>query len=863
MSPTFVIDASSANPADRDRLGGKAATLAAVRSPLANIPDWFVVCPSAIDSSTQTLQPAAQAEISAALRTLCPTGERVAVRSSAVVEDGMRQSFAGQYQSFLNVPLAEVCDRILEVWQSFMSDRIQIYADTAPTPPAILVQRMVNADVSGIAFSANPVTGQRSIAVISAAYGLGIGLVSGDLTGDSYTVDRHNHISVIPAEQTHAYRASDTAPYVQKVALEPRSQPCLSDDQAQAIAQLTRQISQQFCRPYEIEWAWCDRLYLLQARPITTLTTRPDPDSAPTLWDNSNIIESYSGITTPLTFSFARRAYEEVYRQFCRLMGVPERAIADHSPTFRRMIGLIRGRVYYNLLSWYRVLALLPGFRVNRRFMEQMMGVREPLPDDVISSMTAANWRDRLRDSLHLGRTVVGLLWNYWQLPRSIRQFYRRLEQALELRIPLDDLRPDELAAYYSHVEQQLITRWDAPLVNDFFAMVFYGLLRSLCQSWCGDEHGTLQNDLLSYDGGIISTEPVRYINEMANLAADRPNLVYLLQHGSLSDIEQAIASYPTFATEYRAYLNLFGDRCLAELKLESPTLRDNPLPLLRSIGQLAVHPTADPVPELNLRQQAELQARYALKPNPLRRWIFRWVLRQARRRVRDRENLRFERTRVFGRARQVFRALGRQFYALDLLNDPDDIFYLGVGEILGVIDGTAISTNLRGLVSTRRAEFEHFSRLPAPSDRFSTVGVVHHGNRYDAPPTEDSPINDQRQGTGCSPGQVCAPVQVIIDPYQTPLKPGHILVAEHTDPGWVMVFPSAVGVIVERGSVLSHSAILSREMGLPAVVGLRGALTWLKTGDWVILDGTVGTVQRTDPPRSDRTPTPTATHSS
>jgi pyruvate,water dikinase len=860
MLPTFIIDSSSANPADCDRLGGKAATLAAVQSPLANIPAWFIVSPAAITPATQTLNPAAQAEITTALQTLCPNGERVAVRSSAIVEDGVRQSFAGQYQSFLNVPPNDVSDRILEVWQSFMSDRIQIYADDAPTPPAILVQRMVNADVSGIAFSANPVTGQRGVAVISAAHGLGIGLVSGELNGDQYTVDRHNQISITPAEQTHVYRPSDTAPYVQKVELESRSQPCLTDDQARAIANLTRQISQQFCRPYEIEWAWCDRLYLLQARPITTLATLPDPDGTPTLWDNSNIIESYSGITTPLTFSFARRAYEEVYRQFCRLMGVPERAIADHSPTFRRMIGLIRGRVYYNLLSWYRVLALLPGFRVNRRFMEQMMGVREPLPDDIVSGMTATNWRDRLRDSLRLGRTVLGLLWNYWQLPRSIRQFYQRLEQALELHTSLDDLRPDELAAYYSHVEQQLITRWDAPLVNDFFAMVFYGLLRSLCQSWCGDEHGTLQNDLLSHEGGIISAEPARRVSYMASLASDRPDLAQALLHGSVSDIEQAIAHHPDFATEYRAYLNLFGDRCLAELKLESPTLRDNPIPLLRSIGQLAAHPTRDPVPELNLRQQAELQARYALKPNPIRRWIFRWVLRQARHRVRDRENLRFERTRVFGRARQVFRALGRQFYALDLLNQPDDIFYLDVGEILGVIDGTAISTNLRGLVSTRRAEFEHYTRLPAPSDRFSTVGVVHHGNRYDAPPDEEQSTIEQRQGTGCSPGQVCAPVQVITNPYQTPLKPGHILVAEHTDPGWVMLFPSAVGVIVERGSVLSHSAILSREMGLPAVVGLRGALTWLKTDDWVILNGTTGTVQRTDPPLSDRAPTSTVT---
>ena len=119
---------------------------------------------------------------------------------------------------------------------------------------------------------------------------------------------------------------------------------------------------------------------LLQSRPITSLQALPDPDAPLTIWDNSNIVESYSGVTTPLTFSFARDAYQHVYQQFCRMMGVPEREITQHEETFANMLGLVRGRLYYNLLNWYRMLALLPGYRSNRRFMEQMMGVKEPLP---------------------------------------------------------------------------------------------------------------------------------------------------------------------------------------------------------------------------------------------------------------------------------------------------------------------------------------------------------------------------------------------------------------------------------------------------------------------------------------------------
>ena len=116
-----------------------------------------------------------------------------------------------------------------------------------------------------------------------------------------------------------------------------------------------------------------------------------DPDGARRIWDNSNIAESYGGITTPLTFSFARGVYAEVYRQFCVLLAVPRAVVDDQRSTFENMLGLVRGRVYYNLISWYRVLAMLPGFSVNRGFMEQMMGVREPMPDEVLAGERASH----------------------------------------------------------------------------------------------------------------------------------------------------------------------------------------------------------------------------------------------------------------------------------------------------------------------------------------------------------------------------------------------------------------------------------------------------------------------------------------
>ena len=153
--------------------------------------------------------------------------------------------------------------------------------------------------------------------------------------------------------------------------------------------------------------------------------------------------------------------------------------VADEDDTFRNMLGLIRGRLYYNLLNWYRVLALLPGFTVNRKFMEQMMGVRESLPESVKITVTSSAQRGKFLDALALARTLIGLLLNYLRLPRQIARFTDRLNDALAPpAIALSDQRPDELAGAYRDLRRKLLTRWDAPLVNDFFAMIFYGVLR-------------------------------------------------------------------------------------------------------------------------------------------------------------------------------------------------------------------------------------------------------------------------------------------------------------------------------------------------------------------------------------------------
>jgi len=866
-------------------LGGKAQALADLSGAGFLVPPWLVVTPGALAASLTDSRRAAlesarddqgfhaalerlelalpvRQELEEALRDLGGKGETFAVRSSAVEEDSTQHSFAGQLESFLCVPAPDVPAKIVEVWKSAFTARVLAYRrhhslDSLLSGPAVLIQRMVDAEVSGVAFSADPVTGRRGVAVVTSLYGLGTALVSGDCNADTHHVDRDGRIiASTVAEKVVAQRFGDGGLVWIPVADSDVRRPALSEAQIREIAALARAAERLQGRPQDVEWALEDgTLYLVQSRPVTSLAALADPDGRRAAWDNSNIAESYSGISTPLTFSFARHAYEGVYRQFCRTLRVPRRRMEENDWIFATMVGCIRGRVYYNLLNWYRLLAMLPGYRMNRGFMEQMMGVRERLPE-AKGTPALPDRRDRIRDCLHLMAMMTGLVAKHLILKRTIRRFLRRVDAALERERPdFSRYRPDELVGLYRELEKKLLTRWDAPIVNDFFTMIFVGLLRKVCNAWGGDGGGALVNDLLRATDGMVSTEPARLIGEMARLAADNPGLADLLRRGELRDCLAELPRHDDFRARYLAYLRRFGDRCVNELKLESPTLHEDPLPLLRAVGSLAERePGAEPskstpVPDqLTAYDKAEARTHFRMARRPVRRLLFRWILKNARARVRDRENLRFERTRVFGRVRMVFVELGRRLHSLDLLEAPRDIFFLEVQEILSFVEGTSTCTDLKGLARLRKGEFDAYSHMEAPGERFETRGIVYQGNTFRSAPKTAAPPGDEQNGLGCCRGTVSGRVRLVRDPRRAELRKGDILVAERTDPGWVMIFPCAAGLLVERGSLLSHSAIVAREMGIPAVVSIEGLTSWLHDGDWVEMDGAKGVVRKIHP---------------
>ena len=820
-------------------IGGKAANLKRLEELGFRVPRWMVFPVSLTDNSATT--------DSTALTRLADffgpahAEKSYAVRSSALDEDGSEHSHAGQFATYLHVPFAQLPECIEAVRRSAKSERVWAYRRerklSEHTGVAVIVQEMLEPEVAGVAFGADPVTGDAEVCVISSVYGLGEGLVSGELDADTFTL-RGDRIERNIIQKTHRFvRAAEGGISKEELPEQLSERATLSDELLQILARRLKTLELALGHPQDVEFAVCNgELFFLQTRPITTPLR-----GEYTLWDNSNIVESYPGITTPLTFSFILKMYEAVYRQFVGLLGVPSSKVDRHQEVFAQTLGLVRGRVYYNLLNWYKMLAMLPGYSINAGFMETMMGVTERFELDERYRMKqgTAVWQI-LKMSVRMLRLQVGLR-------PSRKRFQQHLNTTLDhyRRLDLTRLSVRELVEQYQNFEQNLLLKWRAPLVNDFFAMIWFGLLKKQCEQLC-PERPNLHNDLLCGSQDIISTEPIRRTIALTRLIDEHPAARLLFTHRSAEEVWTGLSNgqFPEIHAPILEYLEAFGDRCIGELKLETIGYRQNPAEFIRTLQTYLERGLTKPGDDRvtrSLRTAAERDVFQALRGRPLRRRLFRLVLNRTRDLVSNRENLRYERTRGFGMVRHLFRALGQRLQEAGQLSDAEDIFYLELPEILALKNG--FDPQLRDRICERRQRFESYREQAAPQARFFS-----YGNDFSDPyiyaTDKLEPVTGDLTGVGCCPGVVEGRVRVVTDPRELNSLDGDILVTTSTDPGWVTLFPTCSALLVERGSLLSHSAIVAREMGIPCIVSIRQLLRTLKTDDRVRMDGSAGTIE-------------------
>ncbi len=821
------------------------------------------------------------ADLFARLERAAPGAEFFAVRSSALGEDSQEFSYAGMLDtSLFNKTKEDIARAVVSCWSSIYSDRAVAYRHLrgigqSGISMAVVVQKMIDGVASGVTFTVNPTTKYEDEILITSVFGLGEGLVSGALNADQFVCLKQAGYPIATRELADKEdrivfdRARGSGTVEEKVPEADRARPSLTDPQVQKVAEVCHRIEKSYGGvPQDIEWTIeaDGTVRILQARPITTIE-RPWPSERAykTIWDNSNIVESYSGVTTPLTFSFALHAYHSVYVQFCEVLKVPTADILANDFAFANMLGLLNGRIYYNLKNWYRLISVLPGYQWNARFMEGMMGVKAKFEEEV--KKPAAGFFQRWFVELpKLAWTGINLAWKFFNIDSEVKKFMTIYQTMYNKYKDFDFIRAPahQIVGVYNELEITVLKNWKAPIVNDFMAMIFYGILRALITAWHLDrEGGPLANDLCAGQGNVESTLPMRALQKMARFIHGQPALLELFRKTDAATLKRMFArearadepaEHRDLCRQVHDYLAEYGERAMNELKLEEPSLNEKPeflFSMLKNYLGAPLPPEEDTgEAEAKKREAAEAKVREALRGQNLygvipKIDVLMFVARYAKKAMAVREYQRFARTKMYGLVRRMFIGLGHRFTERGLLDDPNDIFYLTTQEVIGYVVGTATSQKLRELAAIRKAEFDGYRQMDELPDRIETHGIVYTNDLSRGaiqPPTPDDP--NLLKGIGGCSGVVRGKVKVILSPNDDMSLNGEILVAARTDPGWVPLFASASALLIERGSMLSHSVIVARELGLPAVVGVTGATKRLKTGDVVELDGTTGLIK-------------------
>lgn len=833
-------------------IGGKAASLVKLKDAGYNVPDFLIIPAEAFDRSLKVnvnnedplsqkienllnfrLSPDEQQKVKDILASWDFPSQRVAVRSSVADEDSEKDAFAGLMDTFMNlVNFEDVLSAIANCAVSAFSERAIAYRKqkslTLNARPAVIIQKQIVPDVSVVVFSTFPEYPEEM--AIHAVFGFGEGLVSGALDADEYYLSKKNGqiVSNNIVAKDQSYRLKEGGGLeLSPVAHDLQSKNCLSEQCLSEIFKIASELEVQAKHPQDIELVIKnEEIFLVQSRPVT----QPIPEVI--VYDNSNIQESYCGVTTPLTFSFAQGAYATVYRQTMEVLGLPNSVITRNREVVTNLLGLVRGRIYYNINNWYQGLQLLPSFSQNKADMERMMGLEEPV--DFVESR-----KKSLLEKLKLLPRLANLLrlfYAFGKLNQSVQSFHSHFQKKYRefYSNDLGSLDYEKLVGLKTKLDQEILTNWTTPIINDFYVMMTNGKVMRQLKAIGFTEP---ENFLSAYLSGVLqveSTKPIKELQDLAESAKMEAELACIIQQQSDGIHENVRANYPAFYKLVQNYIDHFSDRVAGELKLETRTMRTNPEILYKYLKTYLEADLFTGESNFIAHEQAKQQLNAKLKQasNSKSKAVFS-KLEKLQQAIRYRESMRLERTRLFGMYRSVYLNLGSILAKENLIEKPQDVFYLTENEIITNINSLK---NLKETIVQRKNEFAKYeleeveSRVLIPS-------------RPGKPKTFE-PVAGILRGAGCSPGMVEGEVVVITNTNAIVDVKGKIVCALRTDPGWAVIFPSCKGVLIEKGSALSHSVILLRELQIPAIINIRDLTKALKSGQRVRMDASIGEIK-------------------
>ena len=697
---------------------------------------------------------------------------KYAIRSSFLLEDSELDSFAGQFDTYLNVDSKDINKKVQECFNSINSSNINDYLkkkniNIDEIKMNVIIQKMIDSDYSGVLFTVNP-RGLLNEEVIVVGKGIGSNVVEDKVNTTTYYYNITDNIYYY--EGKHEY---------------------LDKEKIEELILLSKKLIKVFGDYIDIEYSIKDNdIYILQVRPITTI----DKDNIVIL-DNSNIVESYPGVSLPLTISFVEFVYSNVFKKEAYRLSKNRKLVETNTDSFNNMVGSSNGRIYYKISSWYTLIKFLPFSKKIIPIWQDMLGVKDKTYDNsklrIPIFTRIKTYYNTIYELKHVTRNMDYLNNKFIEINKYFNDNYN------------DKLSISEIITLYGKVKKELLDIWDITLVNDLYAFIYTGLLKKKLK-----KKNYKDEKINDYISGISNIESLKPIKSMINLAYQKDKI-------SKEDYDKL----------FDDYIELYGDRNLEELKLESETFRTNPTLLEDKVNEY--RKDLGKLEELytNLNKEKDIKINND------------FITKRAMLGIKNREISRLNRSRIYGMVRTMILGISNNLVKGNKLANNRDIFYLTLEEVFDYQ-----KYNLKDIVKSRKKDYEMYYELPNYS-RLIFAGREFNKQHKIINKKNKVIDKDNLEGIPTSNGIVEGYALVIDDIKEKYDVKDKILITKMTDPGWVFLLANAKGVISEKGSILSHTAIISRELRIPAIVGVEDVTSIIKTGDYIKMDAYTGKI--------------------
>ncbi len=833
MSIYWINSKSSSLALDSALIGGKGLGLFNLLRMNANVPDFGVITTDAYRyySKHEKLPEGLIEEIYQSFNSW-RNFEFLAVRSSMNLEDGLSDSFAGMLSSFLYVDQSNIEKYIIDCFNSAQNPELEAYRQVKKIEQevsvAVVIQVMINAKISGVAFSRSPVKNSADF-LVESCLGLGEGLVAGKVEVDRYVVNRFGTVIeqvVSEKKMMLNYRHESLKVEIEDVDSKRSNVSSLKPTQLEEIIKTIAELERQVNQPIDVEWVYdcykADKPFIVQMRPIT----KGFPKIS--YYVDTNLSESYPGLVSPFTGSIIPILYKNVFTSAAKYLGATKKKLKLLIPHYSNLVKFINGHLYYHLSDYYSALSALSGGEKNIESWHRMIGGKL---DNVFIKFDNLS-PGKFESISSLGKLIKYIFFGMF----TYNSFYKNANKK-RLEISYEIKRVSTLKDSI-HLLGKILNSdfgFGLTVVNDYLVMTFLKIFEFRL-----NKAGFSKNEIAKYLRTNLALDSIRPLVELDKMIYHLKDFDDFMQDFELvvnsdnfityNELYSHLSHYEENVNLLKTYLLKYGDRAFEELKFESLCFSDSPFEFYKFIKWYA---HSNQIHSLDLKKNENLPGLGPLN------W---WIWKKLHYFITQRENARFVRGQFYSLVRKIFFKI-----IIELRKEQGfenysrlDFYGLTLRDLLKYTRNELDISDLADIIDSNKQwwmQSEDFPEFLA-WDNISKINLVKEEVDYNPEAIKGEPANNIN-----GRGRVLI-LKTPYDAFEVDDLSDKILVTKNTDPAWVFIMSKCAGLISEKGSLLSHTAIIGRELSLPTIVGVKDATKIFKQDQIIEIDGQTGIIQ-------------------